>query len=149
MQSANLPGLNASLNAASAVLLLTGFVAIRKRYVRVHMTCMLSALALSILFLCSYLYYHVVVRGGQPTRFASEGGIRVAYFTILGTHTVLAMVTAPMALFTAYLAMTGKFHRHLRVARWTLPIWLYVSVTGVIVYWMLYRLYPSTSASLG
>ena len=95
-------------------------------------------------FLASYLYYHFAVKHGKPTPFAGEGWIRAAYFAILLSHTLLAAVTAPLALFTAYKGLTNQFERHRRIARFTLPIWLYVSITGVVVYWMLYRLYPST-----
>jgi uncharacterized membrane protein YozB (DUF420 family) len=109
---------------------------------------MLTALAVSAVFLASYLYYHAAVRHWQPTYFrentvgAPEWVARV-YLAVLGTHTVLAVVAAPLALYTAYLGLRDRYKRHVRVARWTLPIWLYVSVTGVVVYWMLYRLYPA------
>jgi len=142
----DLPTVNAILNAISAFLLVSGYVAIRRRRIRLHETCMLSALAVSTLFLTSYLYYHIVVRRGQHTVFG-EGVhvselVRSLYYAILTTHTVLAAIVAPLALYTASLALRGRFDRHVRVARWTLPIWLYVSITGVIVYLMLYRLYP-------
>jgi uncharacterized membrane protein YozB (DUF420 family) len=137
-----LPLVNATLNGTSAVLLIVGYWAIRHRKVAMHETCMLGALGLSMVFLTSYLYYHIVVRGGQPTRFTGEGAARVAYFGILISHTMLAVVTAPLALYTAYQGYRGRLSRHVTIARWTLPIWLYVSVTGVIVYWMLYWLFP-------
>jgi uncharacterized membrane protein YozB (DUF420 family) len=144
------PALNAALNALSALLLTLGYSAIRRRknaleggrMVVLHKTCMLSALAVSILFLASYLYYHVVVRGGRPTYFQGQGFIRPLYFTLLLSHTALATVVAPMALYTAYQGLRGRLARHVSIARWTLPIWLYVSVTGVLVYVMLYHLYP-------
>jgi uncharacterized membrane protein YozB (DUF420 family) len=141
------PGFNASLNAASGVLILAGYAAIRARLVRLHMTCMLTALVVSALFLTSYLYYHIVIKEGKPTEFAEQAPsapdwVRRVYLGVLLTHTVLAAVTAPLALYTAYQGLRGRLRRHVRVARWTLPIWLYVSVTGVVVYWMLYRLYP-------
>ncbi len=139
----DLPAVNAFLNGLSAVLLVAGYRAVRRRRVALHQTCMLTALAVSVLFLVSYLYYHFQVKGGRPTPFSGEGWIRPVYFTILLTHTVLAAVAAPLALVTAYLGLRGRLKRHVRIARWTLPIWLYVSVTGVVVYWMLYRLYPS------
>jgi protein SCO1/2/putative membrane protein len=141
------PRLNALLNAISAALLLLGYAAIRGRLVRLHVACMLTALAVSAAFLTSYLYYHVVVKHGQPTYFhdqavgAPEWAYRV-YQGVLGSHTLLAVVVAPLALYTAWLGLRGRLTRHVRVARWTLPVWLYVSVTGVVVYWMLYRLYP-------
>jgi uncharacterized membrane protein YozB (DUF420 family) len=138
----DLPSVNATLNGVSAVLLVVGHSAIRRGRVLFHKRCMLTALAVSALFLMSYLYYHVVVRHGQPTRFTGEGGVRLLYFAILLSHTVLAVVTAPLAIFTAYLGLRDRIDKHRRIARWTYPIWLYVSVTGVIVYWMLYHLYP-------
>ncbi len=138
----DLPWVNAILNGTSAVLLILGYAAIRGRRVGVHQTCMLTALAVSIAFLCSYLYYHLAVRHGQPTRFQGTGAVRPAYFTLLLTHTILAAVAAPLALVTAYLGLRGRYQGHKKLARWTLPIWLYVSVTGVVIYWMLYRLYP-------
>lgn len=143
------PALNASLNALSAALLIAGYVAIRLRLVRVHTNCMLSALVVSVVFLGCYLYYHLVIRGGQPTRFEDQAPYAPAwvaqlYLGILISHTLLAAVTPPLALYTAYQGLRGRIGRHVRVARWTYPIWLYVSVTGVVVYWMLYRLYAST-----
>jgi putative membrane protein len=135
----DLPGVNAVLNASSALLLIAGYLAIRRRAVPVHKTCMLSALAVSALFLTSYLYYHFVVKNGRPTPFQGTGWVRGAYFAILLTHTILAIVVAPLALTTAYLGLRNKLLRHMKLARWTLPIWLYVSITGVVVYWMLYR----------
>ena len=137
----DLPTVNATLNGASAVLLMTGYAAIRQRKIVVHKTCMLTALAVSAVFLASYLYYHLVVRHGQPTRFTGEGAARLIYFAILLSHTVLAAATAPLAIFTAYLGLRDRIDKHRRIARWTYPIWLYVSVTGVMVYWMLYHLY--------
>jgi putative membrane protein len=136
----DLPGVNAVLNASSALLLIAGYVAIRRRAVPVHKACMLSALAVSALFLTSYLYYHFVVKNGRPTPFQGTGWVRGGYFAILLTHTSLAIVVAPLALTTAYLGLRNRLLRHMKLARWTLPIWLYVSIRGVIVYWMLYRL---------
>ncbi len=139
----DLPSVNAFLNGLSAVLLVAGYRAVRNRRIVLHQTCMLTALGVSVLFLASYLYYHFQVKAGRPTPFPGEGWVRPVYFTILLTHTVLAAVAAPLALVTAYLGLRGRLTRHVRIARWTLPIWLYVSITGVVVYWMLYRLYPS------
>jgi uncharacterized membrane protein YozB (DUF420 family) len=136
------PSFNAALNATCAVLLLAGYGAVRKGRIALHKTCMLAALAVSAVFLASYLYYHIAIRGGQPTYFTGPPAIRVIYLTILLSHTVLAAVVAPLALYTAWRGLTGKIDQHVRVARWTLPIWLYVSITGVVVYWMLYHLYP-------
>jgi uncharacterized membrane protein YozB (DUF420 family) len=147
MSEHDLPVLNAVLNSTSAVLLAVGYFAIRRRRVTLHVTCMLGALAVSALFLASYLYYHLVVQQGKPTYFsdrAPDAPVWVArvYYGILLSHTVLAVVVAPLALVTAYLGWSGRLKRHVKLARWTLPLWLYVSVTGVVVYWMLYRLYP-------
>jgi uncharacterized membrane protein YozB (DUF420 family) len=139
----DLPSLNAALNGTSAVLLVAGYAAIRRRAIAIHKACMLGALAVSIVFLACYLYYHLVVRKGEPTRFTAEGWVRPLYFTLLASHTVLAALVAPLALVTAYQGLRLRYKRHVKIARWTLPIWLYVSVTGVVVYWMLYHLYPS------
>lgn len=140
------PALNAGLNAVAGVLILVGYVCIRYRLVRAHLSCMLSALVVSTIFLASYLYYHIVVKHGVATSFQSQwpdapDWIRQVYYAVLGSHTILAAIVAPMALFTAWQGLQNRIDRHVRIARWTLPIWLYVSVTGVIVYWMLYRLY--------
>jgi len=139
----DLPSVNALLNLISAVLLAAGYAAIRRRYVRLHVACMLTALAVSVLFLASYLYYHGVVRHWQSTPFPGTGWVKAAYLAVLRTHELLAPVVAALALYTAYLGLTGRFVRHVRLARWTWPLWLYVCVTGIVVYWMLYRLYPS------
>jgi uncharacterized membrane protein YozB (DUF420 family) len=132
-----LPTLNAFLNGTCALLLATGFVLIRRRRLDAHRLCMATAFAVSVLFLVSYLVYHAQV-GSVP--FPGRGWIRPVYFTILISHTVLAAVVPPLAVTTLVLAARGKYARHRRLARWTLPIWLYVSVTGVLVYWMLYVL---------
>jgi len=142
MNPEDLPALNAALNATSAILLALGYSAIRRHAIVFHKTCMLSALAVSAVFLASYLYYHFVVKNGQPTPFSGEGWVRPVYFTLLWSHMLLATAMAPLALYTAYLGLCGRLKRHVRIARWTLPIWLYVSVTGVVVYMMLYHLYP-------
>jgi protein SCO1/2/putative membrane protein len=136
------PAVNATLNGCCGILLVLGYLAIRSRWVTTHKVLMLSALAVSAAFLSCYLYYHLVVQRGEPTRFAGEGMARPVYFTILLSHTVLAAGVAPLALITSYLGLRDRLARHVRLARWTLPLWLYVSVTGVIVYWMLYHLYP-------
>ena len=134
---AALPLLNACLNASSAALLSAGWLCIRSRRVTAHKACMLSALVVSILFLVSYVTYHSLA---GSRRFAGEGWIRLVYFPLLVSHIVLAAAIVPLALTTVYRALQGNFARHVRIARWTLPVWLYVSVTGVLVYWMLYRL---------
>jgi putative membrane protein len=132
-----LPTLNAALNTLSAVFLCTGYFFIRARNIRAHRACMLAAFACSSLFLVSYLIYHFQV-GSVP--YQGRGWIRAAYFAILLTHTILATAVVPLALITLVRALRAKFTAHRRIARWTFPIWLYVSVTGVIVYLMLYRL---------
>jgi len=132
-----LPSVNAVLNSLSALLLLVGYLFIRRGKVWAHRLFMLSALTASTLFLISYLTYHFQV-GSVP--FQGQGWIRWIYFTILISHTILAAVIVPLVLLTLFRALKGNFERHKRIARWTLPLWLYVSVTGVVVYWMLYRL---------
>jgi putative membrane protein len=136
---ASLPAVNATLNATSAVLLAFGYFYIRSGRVDAHRRCMLAALATSALFLTSYLIYHYHV-GSVP--FAGRGWIRAVYFTILISHTILAVVIVPLVLITLARALKENFVRHRAIARWTLPLWFYVSVTGVVVYWMLYRLGP-------
>ena len=132
-----LPTVNASLNAIAAMFLIVGFVFIRRRNIPAHRFCMVSAFTCSILFLISYLYYHSQV---GSVRFQGTGAVRAVYLSILLTHTVLAAIVPFLALVTLWRALKGRFERHAKLARWTLPIWLYVSVTGVVVYWMLYHL---------
>lgn len=132
-----LPTLNAFLNGTSAVLLSVGYIFIRLRKVTTHKTCMITAFGVSSLFLISYLIYHY--RAGSVP-FGGRGWIRPVYFTLLISHIALAACIVPLALITIYRAWTEQFEKHMRIARWTFPIWLYVSVTGVIVYWMLYHL---------
>jgi putative membrane protein len=129
--------LNAALNSLSAVFLCAGYLFIRRRNIRAHRACMLAALSCSALFLISYLVYHYQV---GSVRYTGQGWLRAVYFGVLITHTVLATAVAPLALVTVTHALRGKFAQHRGIARWTFPIWLYVSVTGVIVYMMLYRL---------
>ena len=136
MTAGDLPAVNASLNALSALLITAGYVAIRRRLVLVHRSCMLAAVSTSVLFLVSYLVYHAQV-GSVPYRGA--GLARTIYFGVLLTHTILAVVVVPLVALTVSRALRSRFEAHVRVARWTLPIWLYVSVTGVVVYLMLYR----------
>lgn len=135
-----LPHLNAMLNATSGILLLAGFYFIRTRRIAAHRVCMTAALAVSILFLVSYLIYHY---NHGSTRFTGEGAIRYVYLSILLTHTVLAAVIVPLVVVTFRRAVRGDFARHRSLARWTFPMWLYVSITGVVVYLMLYQLYPA------
>jgi len=140
------PLLNASLNAVAGVLLVAGYIAVRRQLIALHKVLMLAALLTSAVFLSCYLYYHIVVQQGRPTYFserAPEAPVWVVktYQVVLGSHIILAVVMTPMALVTAYLGLRDRLQGHVRLARWTLPIWLYVSITGVVVYWMLYRLY--------
>ena len=137
MSLTDLPALNATLNAISTVFLTVGWLFIRQRQVDRHRLCMLGAFTTSALFLTSYVVYHANV-GSVP--FTGQGAIRVVYFTILITHVVLAAAILPLALITLSRALARRFDRHRKIARWTLPIWLYVSVTGVVIYVMLYRL---------
>lgn len=137
MDVRDLPALNAVLNATSAALLTWGWTLIRRGRREQHRRAMLAAFATSTLFLVSYLVYHAQV---GSVRFQKTGPIRIVYLTILLTHTVLAAAVAPMVLVTLARAIRGRFDRHRAIARWTLPAWLYVSVTGVVVYGMLYHL---------
>ncbi|MBI3549524.1 MAG: DUF420 domain-containing protein [Elusimicrobia bacterium] len=137
MTYSSLPAVNAVLNASSAVLLLLGYALIRAGRVAAHRAAMGSALAVSAVFLASYLVYHAKV---GSVRYQGGGPLRAVYFAILITHTVLAVVNVPLIARTVYLAWRERFEEHKRLARWTFPSWLYVSVTGVVVYWMLYRL---------
>jgi len=133
----DLPALNATLNATSAVLLTTGWILIRRGRIAQHRAVMIAAVCTSALFLISYLVYHAQV---GSVRFTKQGPIRAVYFTILLTHTVLAATIVPLVLVTLTRALRARYERHRRIARWTMPIWLYVSVTGVIVYLMLYQM---------
>ena len=136
---AYLPALNAVLNGASAAFLAVGYVLIRRRKASAHRRCMLSAFTASTLFLVGYVTLRYFA---GMTRFTGQGWIRPIYFTILISHTILAAVIVPLAVITLFQGWTGRFDRHVRIARWTLPLWLYVSFTGVLVYWILYHLYP-------
>jgi uncharacterized membrane protein YozB (DUF420 family) len=129
--------LNASLNMTAAVFLIAGYAAIRRRAIAVHRACMLTAFVASAVFLITYLVHHAQV-GSVP--FPHTGVLRAVYFAILIPHILLAVVILPLALFTIYRGWTGRFPAHKRVARWTLPLWLYVSLSGVVVYFMLYHL---------
>ena len=133
----DLPTVNATLNSISALLLSIGYLCIRSRRPIAHRNCMVAAFVVSALFLTSYLTYHYHA-GSTP--FQGEGWMRGVYFAVLIPHIVLAALILPLALCTLYYAIRKRFNTHRRVARWTLPIWLYVSVTGVVVYWMLYHL---------
>lgn len=133
----DLPAVNASLNALAALLLVVGWVLIRRHRVEAHRKVMLGAVAVSTLFLASYLVYHWHV-GSVP--FQGQGPVRTVYFSVLLTHTVLAAILPVLVVLSLWRAFGRHYRRHRAIARWTLPIWLYVSVTGVVVYWMLYQL---------
>lgn len=141
----DLPAINASLNGLSAILLTAGFIFIRQKNIIAHRNCMISAFCVSVVFLCCYLTYHTYLavelhRG--PTRFLQPEWFRPIYLTILISHTILAMVIVPMILITITRALRERFDKHKQIARWTWPLWMYVSVTGVIVYLLLYQIFP-------
>jgi uncharacterized membrane protein YozB (DUF420 family) len=133
----DLPAVNATLNSLSTLLLMTGYVLIKQRRLIAHRNVMIAAVVCSTLFLTSYLVYHAQV---GSVRFPGTGLPRTIYLTILLTHTVLAATVPVLAAITVWRAYKKRWSRHMAIARWTLPIWLYVSVTGVVVYWMLYRM---------
>ncbi|MFT3869817.1 MAG: DUF420 domain-containing protein [Nibricoccus sp.] len=135
------PALNASLNATSALFMTAGYAFIRTRRIAAHRACMLGAVIVSTVFLVSYVIYHV--QKGEPTRFGGTGVIRTVYFTMLLSHIVLAMAIVPLVLRTVFLALKGRFETHRKWARWTFPLWYYVSVTGVLVYFFLYHWWPA------
>lgn len=135
IETTDLPTLNAALNASAAILLLAGYAAIRRGRSDWHRAAMIAALACSALFLTSYLFYHSQV---GSRRYSGEGLLRTVYFTVLISHTLLAAALVPLVPVTVIRALRGRFDRHRALARWTLPIWIYVSVTGVVVYGMLY-----------
>lgn len=139
------PAVNASLNALSGVFLVAGYVAMRQRRLDRHRRLMLTACATSILFLASYVTYHYL-RGGVVTRFGGSGAIRSLYLFILTSHTILAMVVVPLAIITVWNGLRSRVAQHRRVARWTFPIWMYVSVTGVLVYFFLYHWFRGVPA---
>lgn len=139
MSVSDLPAVNATLNGISAVLLVIGYVLIRQRRIEPHRWVMIGAFGVSTLFLIGYVIYHANV-GSKP--FTAQGAVRTVYFFILITHIVLAALVPPMALITLVRGLRARYDKHARLARWTLPIWLYVSVTGVLVYVMLYQIYP-------
>ncbi len=139
------PHLNAILNGTSGIFLILGFYFIMKRQISRHRFCMLTASIISTLFLISYIAHHAIRTyyfGLGPTKFIAEGIIRPIYFTILLSHTILAVLVAPMVIVTLWRALHGRFDAHRKIARLTFPIWLYVSITGVAVYLILYQFYP-------
>jgi putative membrane protein len=138
----DLPALNASFNGLAAVCLTAGFIFIRRNNQTAHRNCMIAALGASALFLAGYLTYHFTVHG--VTRFRDPAWFRPIYLTLLLTHTVLAAAIVPMIIITLSRALRQRFDRHKAIARWTWPIWMYVSVTGVLIYWLLYIKFPQT-----
>jgi putative membrane protein len=139
----DLPAVNAALNATATALLTSGFMLIRRKRVAAHRAVMLSAFTVSVAFLACYVTYHL--RSGAHTPFGGTGPVRTAYFAVLVSHVLLAMVIVPLILVTLALALRGRFDRHRRWARWTFPIWYYVSVTGVLIYFSLYHWWPAQS----
>lgn len=137
------PALNASLNAICTVFLLAGYSFIRRGKILAHKACMVSAFVCSAVFLGSYVYFHL---HAGVIRFGGHGWIRPVYLTLLVSHTILAIVIVPLILVTLVRALRQRFDRHRAIARWTLPMWLYVSVTGVVIYWLLYRVYTPIGA---
>ena len=142
MNANDLPAVNATLNGISALLLIGGFVMIKREHKHAHALCMAAAIVTSALFLFCYLTYHYL-KAGHVTHFTHPGWPKALYFFILGTHTPLAALVIPLIALTVIPALRQRFDAHRRMARWTLPIWLYVSVTGVLVYFMLYTWFPS------
>jgi putative membrane protein len=132
----DLSTVNAALNGTSAILIGAGVYFIKRKNIPAHKACMVAALCVSTVFLASYLFYHYNV---GSVRFTKQGWIRDVYFPLLISHTILAVVVLPMVLRTAFLGFKGRFANHIRIAKWTFPTWMYVSVTGVVVYLMLYH----------
>jgi len=141
----DLPAVNGSLNGLSAVFLTAGYVSIRRKNIKVHRTCMIAAFITSTLFLICYITYHyyreVVLHQGV-TKFENPAWFRPIYLTILLTHTLLAVVIVPLVLMTLSRALRERFDKHRKIARWTWPLWMYVSVTGVLIYFLLYQIFP-------
>lgn len=135
-----LPTVNATLNSIAAILICCGFLAVKTGRLKLHKGLMLAAVTTSALFLVSYVTYHF---GNLHTVFQGEGAVRAIYYAMLISHIFLAVAVVPLVLLTVYRALRGELERHRRIARWTLPIWLYVSVTGVVIYFMLYHWFPS------
>tara|TARA_B000000565_G_C23642022_1_gene323131 strand:+ start:108 stop:566 length:459 start_codon:yes stop_codon:yes gene_type:complete len=149
MQLQDLPLINAILNSCSALLLLAGYVAIKRDQKERHKRCMVSALITSTLFLTCYVIYHVGMQrvyGSAHTRFVDPAWFRPWYLALLASHLLLAIAIVPMVLMTVYHAIRGNFEKHRKIARWTWPCWMYVSITGVVIYLLLYRIFPQTPA---
>jgi uncharacterized membrane protein YozB (DUF420 family) len=139
MALSDLPAVNACLNGLSTCFLVAGFILIRRKRIGAHRNCMLGAVTSSTLFLACYIYYHL--HAGR-TAFKDPAWFRPIYLTLLLTHTVLAVAIVPMVIVTLVRALRKRFDQHKRIARWTLPLWLYVSVTGVLIYFLLYQIFP-------
>ena len=146
MTVSDLPALNATLNATSTVFIAAGWYLVRRGHWRQHIACMIAAIITSGAFLVSYLSYHYI-RGGHSTQFSGQGLIRPIYFTILITHVLLAFAILPLVIVTVVPALRRRWAKHVRIGRWTMPLWLYVSVTGVLVYFMLYKWWPPIGAA--
>ena len=141
----DLPAVNATLNGLSAIFLTLGYIFIKRGNKIAHRNCMITAFCTSVIFLCCYLTYHIylgVVLHRGPTRFLNPEWFRPIYLTILGTHTILAVTIVPMILMTLWRAKKERFEQHKKIARWTWPLWMYVSVTGVVIYLLLYKIFP-------
>lgn len=148
MTISDLPAVNASLNFVSTVLISTGWYLIRRGHWRRHVACMIVAVISSTLFLAGYVVYHAHV-GERSTHFTAPGMVRYLYFAMLISHVLLAFVTLPLVILTLIPAFRRRWERHKKIARWTMPIWLYVSVTGVLVYFMIYKWFPPQNLALG
>ena len=146
MAISDLPALNATLNSISTIFIAAGWYLSRRGLWRQHIACMIAAITTSALFLVSYVTYHYA-RGGQSTQFTGQGIVRPIYFAILISHILLAFIILPLVIATVMPAFRRRWEKHKRLGRWTMPIWLYVSVTGVLVYLMLYRWFPPAIAS--
>ena len=147
MTISDLPAVNASLNFISTVFIATGWYLIRHGHWRRHIACMITAVISSTLFLAGYVTYHLHV-GERSTHFTAQGLVRHLYFAMLISHVLLAFVTVPLVILTLVPAFRRRWERHRRIARWTMPIWLYVSVTGVLVYFMVYKWFPPSNLAL-
>jgi len=139
MSLSDLPAVNASLNGLSAVFLVAGFYFIQRKNVPAHQKCMLAAVTCSVLFLICYLTYHLQM---GTTRFLKPAWFRPIYLSLLTSHTILAAAIVPLIIITLSRALRQRFDKHRRIARWTWPLWMYVSVTGVVIYWLLYHRFP-------
>jgi len=148
LKISDLPAINAYLNFISTVFISTGWYLIRAGHWRRHIACMITAVISSALFLAGYVTYHLHV-GERSTHFTAQGIVRHLYFAMLISHILLAVVTVPLVFLTLIPAFRRRWERHRRIARWTMPIWLYVSVTGVLVYFMVYKWFPPANLALG